>query len=106
MSPNGVDLVGGAVPNGGYPMHLQLPLAEGLGLMASGSEVVLAKLETKPERTDFLDATALGSMSKEQREALLFHLLYWSGGGSLPRIDVGSLVLKPSYDARGCFYSL
>lgn len=93
------------MPNGGYPMHLQLPMAESLGLMASGADVSLAKFDPKPDRSDFLDTTLLASMSQEQRDALLFHLLYWSGGGSLPRITIGSTSIEPHYHARGCFYS-
>jgi len=93
------------MPNGGYPMHLQIPLAEGLGLMANGAEVVLASLKTKADRSDWLDAAELARMTPDQRDALLFHLLYWSGGGSLPEIRVGNAVMTPRYDSPGCFYS-
>ena len=85
------------MPNGGYPMHLQVPLAEGLALIANGGDVVLASLKTKADRSDWLDATELARMTAEQRDVLLFHLLSWSGGGSLPAIHVGNAVLTPRY---------
>ena len=93
------------MPNGGYPMHLQLPMAEGLGLAVSGEDVVLARLNTKADREDFLDAVPLGALSDEQRRALLFHLLYWSGGGDLPAIQIGRLRAEPHYGSAECFYS-
>ena len=93
------------MPNGGYPMNLQVPLGEGLGLMANGVDVALASFRAKDERSDWFDATELAHMTADQRDALLFHLLYWSGGGSLPEIRVGNAVLAPRYRSPGCFYS-
>lgn len=86
-------------------MNLQIPLAEGLGLMAKGADVVIASLKTKADRSDWLDAAELARMTPDQRDALLFHLLYWSGGGSLPEIRVGNAVLTPHYGSSGCLYS-
>ena len=73
--------------------------------MAKGADVVLASFRAKDERSDWFDATELAHMTADQRDALLFHLLYWSGGGSLPQIRVGNAVLKPRYNSSGCFYS-
>lgn len=93
------------MPNGGYPMNLQIPLAEGLGLMAKGADVVLAQFKPKEDRTDWLDAVELSRMTEEQRDALIFHLLYWSGGASLPEVRIGNAAFGPHYASPGCFYS-
>lgn len=93
------------MPNGGYPMNLQLPMAEGLGLMINSDVVHLARLAPIENRTDWLEEVPLANLSDVQRDALLFHLLYWKGAGDLPNIQVGRMKVGPAYSSPECFYA-
>lgn len=93
------------MPNGGYPMNLQLPMAEGLGLQINKDVVHLARLAPIENRHDWLEAVPLANLTDVQRDALLFHLLYWQRGGDLPSIRVGALEVGPAYQGPGCFYA-